>query len=75
MPNSLCYSIHARLFVLGGAEFESKEGTSQGDPTPMALYALGSLPLIWFLAQTESEVSQVEYADDLLLLLLLQVGA
>ena len=60
-----CYSIHARLFVLGGAELKSKEGTTQGDPTSMALYALGSLPLIWFLAQTESEVSQVAYADDL----------
>ena len=60
-----CYSVHARLFVLGGAEIKSKEGTTQGDPTSMALYALGSLPLIWFLSQIESEVSQVAYADDL----------
>ena len=34
-----CYSVHARLFVLGGAELKSKEGTTQGDPPAMALYA------------------------------------
>lgn len=60
-----CYSVHARLFVLGGTELKSKEGTTQGDPTSMALYALGSLPLIWFLAEHEKEVNQVAYADDL----------
>ena len=60
-----CYSVHARLFVLGGAELKSKEGTTQGDPPAMAFYAIGSLPLIWFLADHEKDVSQVAYADDL----------
>ena len=60
-----CYSVHARLFVLGGKELRSKEGTTQGDPPSMAFYALGSLPLIWSLAESERAVSQVAYADDL----------
>ena len=60
-----CYSVHARLFVLGGAELKSKEGTTQGDPPAMAFYAIGSLPLIWFLADHDKDVSQVAYADDL----------
>ena len=60
-----CYSIHARLFVLGGGELRSKEGTTQGDPPSMAFYALGSLPLIWCLADHEKDTSQVAYADDL----------
>ena len=57
-----CYSVHARLFVLGGGELRSKEGTTQGDPPSMAFYAIGSLPLIWCLA--DHERSQVAYADD-----------
>jgi hypothetical protein len=60
-----CYSVHARLFVLGGAELKSKEGTTQGDPTSMALYAIGSLPFLWLLDQEESGTCQVAYADDL----------
>jgi hypothetical protein len=60
-----CYSEHARLFVLVGAELKSKEGTTQGDPTSMALYAIGSLPFLWLLDQKESGTCQVAYADDL----------
>ena len=60
-----CYSVHARLFVLGGAELKSKEGTTQGDPTSMALYAIGSLPFLWLLDQEETGTCQVAYADDL----------
>ena len=60
-----CYSIHARLFVLGGAELKSKEGATQGDPTSIGSLCprLTSTHLVS--AQTESEVSQVAYADDL----------
>ena len=60
-----CYSIYARLFVLGGEELKSKEGTTQGDPPSMTFYALGSLPLIWMLGEHESQVKQVALADDL----------
>ena len=35
-----CYSTSARLFITGGAEIRSNEGTTQGDPISMALYAM-----------------------------------
>ena len=38
---SNCYQSAARLFVIGGKEILSKEGTTQGDPTSMKTYALG----------------------------------
>ena len=33
-----CYRHEIRLFVVGGAELKSTEGTTQGDPIAMALY-------------------------------------
>ena len=36
------YSQKTRLFISGGEEFTSaEEGTTQGDPTVMPIYALG----------------------------------
>ena len=60
-----CYASHARLFVLGGKEIRSMEGTTQGDPPSMAFYAIGLLPLIWCLAEPVDHAKEAAYADDL----------
>ena len=51
-----CYSPHARLFVIGGKEIRSMEGTTQGDPPSMAFYAIGLLPLIWCISQSSKSL-------------------
>ena len=40
------YRRHSRLFIVGGGEIISSEGTTQGDPMGMAVYALTLLPLV-----------------------------
>ena len=57
------YRRHARLFVMGGKELLSAEGTTQGDPIAMSLYAVSLQPLIAQL-QTSSSAEQCWFADD-----------
>ena len=64
-----CYNSPARLFIIGGKELKSNEGTTQGDPVSMAIYAIGVIPLINMLIDivvisTESQVSVLAYVDD-----------
>ena len=57
------YRRHARLFVMGGKELLSAEGTTQGDPVAMSLYAVSLQPLIAH-RQTSSSAKQCWFADD-----------
>jgi hypothetical protein len=56
-----CYEMPSRLFIVGGAEISSCEGTTQGDPLSMPLYALAITPLI---RRLQGEAKQIWYADD-----------
>ena len=57
------YRQSARLFITGGKEITSAEGTTQGDPLAVALYALSIQPLITSL-QAMSDARQCWFADD-----------
>ena len=49
----------ARLFVIGGKEISSQEGTTQGDPIAMAVYALALGPLLTTLILEQQKQTQV----------------
>ena len=52
------------MFVTGGGEISSMEGTTQGDPLAMATYALAISPLFNSLNEKAPNASQVWFADD-----------
>ena len=56
-----CYNSPSRLFVAGGAEISSEEGTTQGDPLAMPFYALSLMPLV---RELSGAIQQIWYADD-----------
>ena len=64
-----CYYIPSHLYIIGGTEMLSKEGTTQGDPTAMAAYALALIPLlrqlIQFINEQNQKTKEVAFADDI----------
>lgn len=56
------YRSYSSLFIDGDCLL-SKEGTTQGDPLAMSMFAVASIPLVDELADL-SEVRQFWYADD-----------
>ena len=57
------YREPARPFTIGGKEIKSAEGTTQGDPIAMGLYAVSLQPLITHL-NLSSSAGQCWFADD-----------
>ena len=65
---SNCYAKSSRLFVIGGIEISSAEGTTQGDPMAMAIYAVAIIPLLLMVLQITDQLpgktKSEAYADD-----------
>ena len=65
-----CYSTPSRLFIVGGREVTSREGTTQGDPVSMAIYGIGVTALTNILIailsnEYTTNVNIMAYADEL----------
>ena len=60
------YFFPSRLFVEGGEEIQSLEGTTQGDTFAMPSYAIGITPLLTGIRDENNvNVKHAAYADDL----------
>ena len=57
-----CYCVPARLFVIGGFELKSNEGTTQD---VMAAFAIAVAPLLTVLYEDSNHTLKVAFADDI----------
>ena len=62
-----CYQKPSRLFIAGGKELMSSEGTTQGDPSAMPSYGIGILPYLAMIRpdQETGFLKQLAYTDDI----------
>ena len=60
-----CYRVPTRLFVIGGTEILSEEEPTQGDPLGMAIYAIGTTPMLNIIANCAEEQREAAFADDI----------
>ena len=58
------YRSSSRLFICGGGEILSQEGTTQGDPLAMPWYSVNASVMIQSLRTSSPGVIQVWLADD-----------
>ena len=58
------YRVPSRLFLAGGGEMSSQEGTTQGDPLVMPFYAVSVSIIIYSLRTEPDSVKQVWLVDD-----------
>ncbi len=58
------YRTPSRLFITGGGELQSVEGTTQGDTLAMQFYGISITPILNTLKQKVAEIYQVWLADD-----------
>ena len=58
------YRAPVRMIAVGSGEISSTEGTTQGDPLAVAMYALAIVLLIHKQRNNSPDVRQVWYADD-----------
>ena len=63
---TILINTYGHLFDLyfDGIVLHSAEGTTQGDPLAMTMYAIATIPLVYSLRTTQKDVSQTWYADD-----------
>ena len=47
-PNS---TLPSQLFIVGGTEIPSSEGTTQGDPAAMSIYAIAIMPIVLMIVE------------------------
>ena len=60
-----CYQRPSRLFIVGRSEITSCEGTTQGDPLAMPMYAIAVTSLRSRIKQPEEETTRhAAFADD-----------
>ena len=60
-----CYKTPERLFVTGGVEIASKEGSTQDDPIAGPIYGIGVTPLLMAIMPVDKSVRQVAFTDDI----------